>query len=100
MVARELTKLHQELLRGTASVLLGRLNEPKGELTLVVGPNIAPVKLGVKPISDEFLAHEFWVLTKNIAPHRKEAIKTLAKRYHRSTREIYAAIERAKVSGK
>jgi hypothetical protein len=46
------------------------------------------------------LGREFWLLTNTSAVHRKEAIKTLAKRHHRSTREIYAAIERAKISGK
>ncbi|MGC3999079.1 MAG: 16S rRNA (cytidine(1402)-2'-O)-methyltransferase [Anaeromyxobacter sp.] len=40
LVARELTKLHEELLRGRLSELAARLegHEVKGEITLVVGP--------------------------------------------------------------
>jgi len=41
LVARELTKLHEELLRGPLSVLAARLgerDEVKGEVTLVVAP--------------------------------------------------------------
>jgi 16S rRNA (cytidine1402-2'-O)-methyltransferase len=37
VVARELTKLHQELLRGTATELAGRTREPlRGEVTVVI----------------------------------------------------------------
>jgi 16S rRNA (cytidine1402-2'-O)-methyltransferase len=39
-VCRELTKLHEEIVRGTASELAARYREapPKGEIVLVVGP--------------------------------------------------------------
>ena len=40
VVARELTKIHEEFLRGTASEVLDRLNardEVKGEITLLIG---------------------------------------------------------------
>ena len=44
-VARELTKLHEEVLRGTADDLLARLEagtEPRGEVVLMVGPGGKP----------------------------------------------------------
>jgi 16S rRNA (cytidine1402-2'-O)-methyltransferase len=39
-VARELTKLHEEVVRGTAAELAGRYGAapPKGEVALVIGP--------------------------------------------------------------
>jgi 16S rRNA (cytidine1402-2'-O)-methyltransferase len=39
-VCRELTKIHEEIVRGTAGELAGRyaLDPPKGEIVLVVGP--------------------------------------------------------------
>jgi len=37
-VCRELTKLHEEVWRGTASDALGHFAEPRGEFTIVVGP--------------------------------------------------------------
>ena len=38
-VCRELTKLHEEVLRGSAGELAGRLTEPvRGEVTVVLGP--------------------------------------------------------------
>jgi len=39
LVAREITKIHQEFLRGTAPDLAERLNNPRGEFTIVVGPS-------------------------------------------------------------
>jgi 16S rRNA (cytidine1402-2'-O)-methyltransferase len=43
-VCRELTKRFEEVARGTAAALAERLGEPpKGEVTLVVAPGVAPV---------------------------------------------------------
>ena len=46
-VCRELTKLHEEIVRGTASDLATRFAEPvRGEVTIVVGPaSVGPVAL-------------------------------------------------------
>src|SRR5688572_29164349 len=38
MVARELTKRHQELIKFDDAAIIGRMPEPKGEFTLVIGP--------------------------------------------------------------
>ena len=37
-VCRELTKLHEEVWRGTASAALDHFTEPRGEFTVVIGP--------------------------------------------------------------
>jgi 16S rRNA (cytidine1402-2'-O)-methyltransferase len=37
-LARELTKAHQEIIRGPASQILEQIRSLKGEFTLVVGP--------------------------------------------------------------
>jgi 16S rRNA (cytidine1402-2'-O)-methyltransferase len=45
-VCRELTKVHEEVVRGSAAELAGRFREqaPRGEVVLVVGPAPAPPK--------------------------------------------------------
>ena len=98
MIGRELTKVHQEFLRGTASELLGRLGEPRGEYTLVIAA--ADKSLSAKDIdvSDDDLAREFGRHTENGDTGRRAAIAALARKYGKPAREVYAAIERAKKS--
>jgi 16S rRNA (cytidine1402-2'-O)-methyltransferase len=95
MLGRELTKAHQEFLRGTASELATRLGSPRGEFTVVVGPQLTQAE-SVVDASDESLASEFCHLTEMLQIGRRAAISDLAKRHHRAARDIYAALERHK----
>jgi 16S rRNA (cytidine1402-2'-O)-methyltransferase len=54
-VCRELTKVHEEVVRGTAGELAARYADspPKGEIVLVVGP---PVNGGDQGVSDQAVA--------------------------------------------
>lgn len=95
VVGRELTKMHQEFLRGTASELSERLVSPRGEFTIVIGPQQKPVET-VNVVSDEDLCAEFGRLTDFGRSSRRSAIAELAKRHRQPAREVYAALERAK----
>src|SRR5207249_9387905 len=101
ITARELTKVHQEVLRGTSSEIMAKLKQPRGEFTIVLGPTINMFESGVcslEPISATDLAHEFLQLTESGAVSRREAITQLSKRHRRSAREVYSLIEGAKNS--
>ena len=99
MVGRELTKVHQEFKRGTAAELLGSLDNPRGEFTIVIGPAVRQ-ELTTELPSDLEVHDQFGVLTNNGRLDRRAAIGKIAKRYGRPAREIYAAVERAKELGK
>lgn len=95
VVARELTKAHQELRRGTISQVAAHLPEPKGEYTLVIGPvPTAPVQRSA--CSDADLADEFCYTTNVAGVSRREALKSVARKHGRATREVYAAVVRGK----
>ena len=94
--ARELTKAHQEVLRGSASEVLERLGPPRGEFTVVVGPAFNILENKEIQISDEDALREFGELTNTMGIRRREAIAEVAKKFGRSTRYVYAAVERAK----
>ena len=96
VVGRELTKLHQEFLRGTAQELASRLTAPRGEFTVVVSPGETAGKIEASPVSDEQLAAEFGQDTETAGLRRREAVARLARRYGRPVRDVYAAIERGK----
>src|SRR5206468_6524016 len=40
VIARELTKVHQEIIRGSFSEILTALPTPRGEFTIVLGPRV------------------------------------------------------------
>ena len=85
VVARELTKLHEEFLRGTAAEIHARLSERelvKGEITLLIGKATAP------PKDETPLEEAVDRLIRNGTP-RMEAIKQVARRRGLSKREVY-----------
>ena len=96
MVGRELTKLHQEFLRGTAGELVERLSDPRGEFTVIVGPVENKEVSSITDVSDDQLAAEFGQSTESGGLGRREAVTSLARKYGRPSREVYAAIERAR----
>jgi 16S rRNA (cytidine1402-2'-O)-methyltransferase len=98
VVAREVTKVHQEFLRGTAKSLAPLLQDTKGEITVVVAP---PPKLPVEKVAhgDEEVAHQFGLMANSGHGSRGEVVAATAKRLGMSRRDVYAALERTKSSG-
>ncbi len=96
-VARELTKVHEELVRGPISVVADRVASARGEFTVVVEigrtPNIVVPCLST---CDADMLTEFGLITNKMGLRRREVIKILARKYARPTNDIYEAIERAK----
>ena len=87
VVARELTKLHEEVLRGTAAQVLEAIGEgkPRGEFVVIV----APGEEGEAPPLPE-LAGEVAGLVADGLPAR-EAVRAVAQKHGVSQREVYSA---------
>ena len=98
MVGRELTKRHQEFIRGSVTDVIGRLPEPRGEFTVIVAPAPTPEATPIEASEDK-LVDEFWHLTELTLGSRRATVSIVAKKYGRSTRDVYAMIERSKKSG-
>jgi|SRR5579872_369943 len=97
VIARELTKLHEEFLRGRAGELLRKLeerDEVKGEITLLIAkadensPRPESVNTNVRQRLDQIMAAE------NL--DEKAALKKLAKEMGISKSEAYRALQRSK----
>ena len=89
VLARELTKLHEEFLRGTALALFRTLEDrgtPKGEMTIVIGKPLAK-PADERPVSDAVQAYVVQGLS------RMDAIKAVARDRGVSKREIYGKME-------
>jgi len=92
VVARELTKIHEEFLRGTAAEVRAQLaarDSIKGEFTLLIGKATAP------PADDTPLEEAVDALVRSGAP-RMDAIKQVARRRGLSKREVYDRLLREK----
>ncbi len=87
-VTRELTKLHEEVLRGSAAEIAATLEarpSVKGEITLIVGPPGEP-----EAVSDETLDN---AITQALATMpASKAASEIARRFDTGRSEIYARI--------
>ncbi len=85
IVARELTKIHEELVRGPISRVLDRLKEPRGEFTVIVEigqkAEIAPPHSTRESVS------------------RRRLLAGLAAEYGLTANQLYQAVEQARKSG-
>ena len=90
VVARELTKIHEEFLRGTAAEVRAQLAERdavKGEITLLIGKALEP------PPDDTPVEAAVEALIRAGTP-RMDAIKQVARRRGLSKREVYEQLLR------
>jgi 16S rRNA (cytidine1402-2'-O)-methyltransferase len=98
MVGRELTKAHQEFIRGTAQELSKAFENPRGEYTVVIGPAPA-TSVSTDPPDDRAIFSEFCYSTEVSGIQRREAISAIAKRHKMPARSVYRIIEKAKHMG-
>lgn len=92
VVARELTKVHEEFLRGTAAGIAAQLaarDSVKGEFTLLIGKATAPPK-------DDTPLDEAVDALMRVGTPRMDAIKQVARRRGLSKREVYDQLLREK----
>jgi len=84
VLARELTKVHEELVRGPISVVLEHLPAPRGEFTVVIDIGHQPDNAaGEPPATGE---------------SKRSIIAALARTYGVSTNAVYEALERLRNS--
>jgi len=97
-VARELTKLHEEVIRTSSTALKDIQIMERGEFTVVIGPKLAS---GVtsQTIEDSDVSKYFYHLTNNDGLERRPAIKRTADYFGLSTKSVFSALERLKNAG-
>jgi 16S rRNA (cytidine1402-2'-O)-methyltransferase len=96
-VGRELTKVHQEFLRGTASQLSSSIGQERGEFTIVVGPSIL-TENRQESVDETAIVSEFCRSTENAYLSRRSAINMVAAKYRIPAKEVYRIIERHKIT--
>ena len=92
VIARELTKIHEEFLRGDLAELLvtARRTPPRGELTVLIGgaqPGDTPIELPTAPLRERV---EQIMREQNV--ERNAALKQAARERGLTRREAYAQL--------
>ncbi|HEX5483615.1 MAG TPA: 16S rRNA (cytidine(1402)-2'-O)-methyltransferase [Terriglobia bacterium] len=91
VIGREVTKMHEEFLRGTVSEVLGSLGKKavKGEITALIGPPEAPAKKGqfARPLLS--LRQEMEKLMRQEKLSERDALKALARTQGVAKSELY-----------
>jgi 16S rRNA (cytidine1402-2'-O)-methyltransferase len=95
VVGRELTKAHQEFIRGTAQGLSKSFGNARGEYTVVVGPATDAAVVGGTS-DDEAIVADFCYSTEIVGNSRRTAIKSIAKKHRLPSRVVYQIVERSK----
>lgn len=92
-LAREVTKLHEEFLRGKLSEILASLKErsARGEITLILGPPTA-AEVPAQSNSSQTLAARVEELMHHAHLDRKEALKLAAKERGLTRRAAYSQL--------
>jgi 16S rRNA (cytidine1402-2'-O)-methyltransferase len=85
VIARELTKVHEELVRGPISTVLSRLPAPRGEFTVVVEIGHVTDNAVITPTDG--------------GDSKRASIAALAKSYGVSTNDVYRVLEGLRDSG-
>lgn len=90
VLAREVTKLHEEFLRGTAQEIYSQLEQRpsiKGEITLLIAPATS-MEAAAEPASEEDLLSEVSALIDS-GVAKMDAIKQVASRHGLGKRDLY-----------
>jgi 16S rRNA (cytidine1402-2'-O)-methyltransferase len=100
LVGRELTKVHEELVRGPIIEVAKRLDSPRGEFTVVALVGQSTESSTLEPAAGIDWLREIGEITKSMGLSKRRAIGVLAKRTGVAPNEVYDRIEQAKKSVK
>jgi 16S rRNA (cytidine1402-2'-O)-methyltransferase len=98
VVGRELTKAHEELVRGPISTVRSGLRRISGEFTVVVDVGLTTEKMAPTELSPAVARFEFGDLTDRGGLTRRQAISALSKKHAVPAKRIYELLEASKAT--
>ena len=98
VIAREVTKLHEEFLRGRADAILDRVrvHPPKGEITLLIGKAEEEQQVPAPQVTPAAVRDRVRELMSSEQLDEKAALKKVARELGISKSEAYRELQRAK----
>ena len=89
VIARELTKIHEEFMRGTVSEILQKYEQPKGEHIIIIEGSSIKNEDKELEMLNEMSVEEHYKFYENKGLEKNEIIKKIAKDRKVSKNEIY-----------
>ena len=99
VVGRELTKIHEELVRGHISDVLKSFRSDRGEFTVAISIGLKPENAPMQRPSCADIAAEIGEMTTIVGMTKRKAINAVARRHRMAPNEVYELAEAAKKSG-
>ncbi|MFM8536439.1 MAG: 16S rRNA (cytidine(1402)-2'-O)-methyltransferase [Acidimicrobiia bacterium] len=97
IVARELTKLHEEFVQGTPAELLAKFQEPQGEFTVLVPPADASEIETDRPSDAEVVIVFGQIAERSALGSKREVARAVGERLGMTAKEVYDIVERSKL---
>jgi 16S rRNA (cytidine1402-2'-O)-methyltransferase len=98
IICREMTKKHEELVKGQITEDFIEAIEERGEFTVVVSVPLQLDAAGQQPVDDSILLAEFGEITESGEANRRAAVSQVARRHGMKPNVVYQIIERGKKS--
>ena len=95
IIARELTKLHEEIVHTTARHAPALKINARGEFTIVLAPLMEPGPKS-QQVDDAQLGSYFYQLTNSGGLSRRQAVTATAREFGLSPNDVYDRLERLK----
>jgi 16S rRNA (cytidine1402-2'-O)-methyltransferase len=96
IIARELTKLHEEIVTGTPGELLKRFESPQGEFTVMIPP-ADPALEPIVEVTDDQVLELFGQITElRKDGSKRDAAREAGERLGLTAKQVYEIIERNK----
>lgn len=89
VLAKELTKIHEDYITGTAEELKNKMQQPKGEYVIVIEKNEKTVKQEQKDMLNQLSLEEHYKYYQEKGLEKKEIIKKIAKDRNVNKNNIY-----------
>jgi 16S rRNA (cytidine1402-2'-O)-methyltransferase len=96
IVARELTKIHEEFVSGTPAEIAARFPEPHGEFTIMIPPQ-DPAENAAIEVTDEEVLELFGRITETgQSSSKRDAARTAGEQLGLTAKQVYDILERNK----
>jgi 16S rRNA (cytidine1402-2'-O)-methyltransferase len=99
VIARELTKVHEELVRGPISDLSKHVGEGRGEFTVVLHIGQTTDMADSSAPNADLVVAEFGETTKISGMTKRKAMNVIARRHGLTPNRVYEILEESKKSG-